>query len=135
LLDRKGAPASFDADGFVQLVRRITSEDSVIYPLFDRPRDLSIAGAAVLPTQTEFVIFEGNYLLLDDAPWRDLQSLWTLSIFINTPRAELERRLLQRWLDAGMAPAQAQERRDTNDMPNADLVLTQGADANLTISN
>lgn len=135
LLARKGSPASFDADGFVHLVRRIAGGDAVAYPLFDRDRDISIAGAAVLPAKVEFVIFEGNYLLLSQAPWQDLQPLWDMSIFIDTPRAALQRRLLQRWLDTGMPHAQAQARRDANDMPNADLVLTHSAAADLTVSN
>lgn len=135
LLDRKGCPASFDATGFVHLVRRIATGEGVAYPLFDRDRDLSIAGAGMLPPETEFVIFEGNYLLLSHAPWRDLLALWTVSLFIDTPRAELECRLLQRWLDAGMSRAQALARRDANDLPNADLVLADSLPADLTLSN
>lgn len=135
LLDRKGAPATFDAAGFVHLVRRIAAQEDVIYPVFDRDRDLAIAGAAHLPPDTEFVLFEGNYLLLRDAPWRDLAPLWSLSFAIDTPRNELARRLLQRWLDHGLPPDQATARRDSNDMPNAELVLTNSLPADLSIPN
>lgn len=135
LLDRKGCPDSFDAAGFVHLVGRIAAGEGVAYPLFDRDRDISIAAAALLPPKTEFVIFEGNYLLLPAAPWRDLQLFWTYRLFIDTPLAELERRLLQRWLDAGMSPAQAVARRDANDLPNAHLVLADSLPADLTLSN
>ena len=135
LLARKGAPQSFDADGFVALVRRAAQGGDLIYPLFDRDRDISVAGAAFLPSQTEFVIFEGNYLLLNDAPWKDLRNLWTLSVFVDTPRGELERRLLHRWLQAGLPQEQAQARRDANDLPNADLVLSDSFRPDLIISN
>ena len=135
ILERKGSPASFDAAGFVHLVRRISEGEDVIYPVFDRERDIAISGAAHLPSDTEFVLFEGNYLLLSDAPWNALRQLWTLSIGIDTPRDVLEYRLLQRWLDHGLPEQQARARRDANDMPNADLVLTDSAEPDLIISN
>lgn len=135
LLERKGAPASFDAAGFVHLVRRIAAAEDVIYPVFDRERDIAIAGAAHLPSDTEYVLFEGNYLLLRDAPWCDLRALWTLSIAIETPREVLAARLLQRWLDHGLPEPQARARRDANDMPNADLVLSRSAEPDLTVAN
>lgn len=135
LLDRKGAPPSFDAAGFVHLVRRIAAGEDVIYPVFNRDRDIAIAGAAHLPSDTEFVLFEGNYLLLKDAPWAELRPLWTQAIAIDTPREVLAHRLLQRWLDHGLPEAQAAARRDANDMPNADLVLANSLPADLTIPN
>ena len=48
ILDRKGAPESFDADGFAALARRLATEDAIAIPRFDRSRDLSVAGAAVI---------------------------------------------------------------------------------------
>ena len=135
LLDRKGSPASFDGAGFVHLVRRIAAGEDVIYPVFDRERDIAIAGAAHLPSDTEFVLVEGNYLLLKDPPWCDLRPLWTQAIAIDTPREVLAQRLLQRWLDHGLPAPQAAARRDANDMPNADLVLANSLPADLTIPN
>ena len=135
LLERKGSPATFDAAGFLHLVRRIAAGEDVVYPVFDRDRDIAIAGAAHLSAETEFVLFEGNYLLLKVAPWCDLRPLWTLAIGIETPRTVLEHRLLQRWLDHGLPKAQALARRDANDMPNADLVLSGSFMPDLTVPN
>ena len=135
LLERKGSPATFDAAGFLHLVRRIAAGEDVVYPVFDRDRDIAIAGAAHLPSDTEFVLVEGNYLLLKDAPWCDLRPLWTLAIGIDTAREVLAHRLLQRWLDHGLPEVQALARRDANDMPNADLVLSCSAAPDLTIPN
>jgi pantothenate kinase len=68
LHSRKGAPETFDVHGFRHLVSRIAAgEEDVAYPLFDRSRDAAVAGAAVLPSDIEFVLFEGNYLLLRQA--------------------------------------------------------------------
>ena len=46
---RKGAPETFDADGFLHMIRRMKEAVEVVAPMFDRSRDLSIAGAVVVP--------------------------------------------------------------------------------------
>ena len=68
LLNRKGAPETFDSDGFVLAIRRLRSGSEVVLPRFDRQRDLSIAGALVVPEDCPVVIVEGNYLLYDRRP-------------------------------------------------------------------
>jgi pantothenate kinase len=66
---------------------------------------------------------EGNYLLLGEAPWSGLRPLFDFSIFIDVPRAELELRLVKRWLDLGHSEASARAWVENNDMKNVDLVL------------
>ncbi|WP_071673732.1 nucleoside/nucleotide kinase family protein [Nioella nitratireducens] len=135
LQSRKGSPDSFDADGFVQLIRRIGSGRDVIYPLFDRDRDIAIAGAGHLPPEVEFVLVEGNYLLLDRAPWSGLSPLWSFTLKVDTPLDRLKGRLRDRWVEQGLSESDACARRDANDLPNAELVLSNSRDADLTISN
>ena len=79
---------------------------------------------------------EGNYLLLNEAPWPDLAPLFDLTIWIDVPEAELDRRLMARWAHYDKTPDQARAWIDGNDMPNirrvvagsrpADLVIRQG---------
>ena len=135
LLARKGCPDSFDADGFVALVRRIAAGENVAYPVFDRARDLAIAGAEVVDAATEFAVFEGNYLLLKTAPWCDLRAFWSFSLRIDEPRAELERRLVARWLAHGLPHDEAARRCAENDMPNADLVAESSGAADLVVGS
>ncbi|MDG4648184.1 nucleoside/nucleotide kinase family protein [Roseibacterium sp. SDUM158017] len=123
LLARKGAPQTFDGDGFANLVRRIGAGERVYYPVFDRDRDISIAGAAELSPDTDYVLFEGNYLLCDVPPWDGLLPLWSFTVFVDPGRDVIARRLLQRWRDQGLSEQDAIRRRDGNDMPNADFVL------------
>ena len=133
LLHRKGAPETFDSAGFLHLTRRIAARETVVYPVFDRPRDIAIAGAAILSPETEYVIFEGNYLLLDHPAWDALHPLWSYTIKINTPRPTLKTRLLNRWLEAGLPHAEATARCDENDLPNAELVLSRSRPADVTL--
>ena len=131
---RKGAPYTFDGDGFVRLIKALQSPDAVVYPLFDRARDIAIAGAGRIPAACSTVVVEGNYLLLDQPPWNDLQYLWTTTIALSPSRAVLCDRLLQRWRDHGMTDADAQAWIETNDMPNADFVMANQTAADITLT-
>lgn len=133
---RKGAPDTFDVAGFRHLLTRLRSEDEVAIPLFDRDLEISRAGADIVGPDDRILIVEGNYLLLNEAPWPDLAPLFDLTIWIDVPEAELDRRLMARWAHYGKTPAEARAWIDGNDMPNirrvvagsrpADLVIRQG---------
>jgi fructokinase len=133
LLPRKGAPETFDFAGFATALRRVREERSVILPVFDRDREIAIAGAAEIRAETRLVVVEGNYLLLDEDPWRSLAPLWNLSIFLDVPMQELERRLVDRWLSHGFAPDAARDRAGGNDLPNAARVMAARARADLVV--
>ncbi|MBU2993833.1 sugar transporter [Octadecabacter sp. 1_MG-2023] len=132
-LSRKGAPQTFDGAGFVHMVRRLKERVDVAVPLFDRSRDISIAGARIVPASAEVVIVEGNYLLFDDAPWFNLAPLWTLSVRLDVPMPDLRARLIQRWLGHGLSSAAATRRATSNDIPNAQAVLDRGLPATVTL--
>lgn len=132
-LGRKGAPHTFDGAGFVHLVRRLKEKADVVVPVFDRSRDLAIAGARVVPAEAEVIIVEGNYLLFDEAPWFNLAPLWSLSVQLHVPLPELRARLIQRWLGHGLSSAAAKRRAESNDIPNAQAVLDQALGADVTL--
>ncbi len=134
--DRKGAPDTFDTQGFFHLLKRLRSEDEVAIPLFDRTLEISRAGADIITATDRILVVEGNYLLLNEAPWPQAAPLFDLTVWIDVPEAELERRLLDRWAQYGKTPDQARAWIDGNDMPNirrvtqnsraADVVVRQG---------
>lgn len=133
LRSRKGAPNTFDVGGFLHLLTRLRSEDEVAIPVFDRTLEISRGSADIVGPEDRILIVEGNYLLLDEAPWNTAQ--YDLTAFIDVPEAELDRRLLARWAHFGKTPEQARAWIDGNDMPNirrvnagsraADVVLRQ----------
>ena len=131
---RKGAPHTFDYGGFETLLRRIrAAEPDIAIPVFDRTIELSRAGAAIIGADVKFILVEGNYLLLDQAPWNGLSGLFDFTIFIEEPREELERRLIQRWHEHGRSAEDARVWIDSNDMPNIDLVLNLRRPADLVV--
>ncbi|MXU66442.1 nucleoside/nucleotide kinase family protein [Rhodobacteraceae bacterium KN286] len=133
LIGRKGAPDTFDAAGFVHLVRRLKAEPRVAYPTFDRAADLSRAAAAEVTEATRLVLVEGNYLLLRARPWSALADLWDFSVMVSVPVPVLRQRLLARWAAHGLAPDAAQARAEGNDLPNARTVIDGSAPADLTV--
>ena len=135
LTDRKGAPATFDVAGFIHLMKRLTSqEDNVVIPIFDRNKDLSIAGAEVVSSNDRVLLVEGNYLLLQETQWAGLDVFWDQTIFINPGMDVLEKRLFDRWIEHGLGPKVAKLRALSNDIPNAYWVIenSSGADIHMT---
>ena len=135
LLSRKGAPETFDAAGFYELIRRLGIEDAVFFPTFDRARDIAIAGAGQVDANVDTIIVEGNYLLFDEPVWRDLHPLWDFAIRLDVPMDVLRARLVARWLEHGLSTKQAEARASENDLPNAERVIKAAlsADATLTV--
>ena len=76
LLERKGAPDTFDAAGYASLLQRVRhrTADPVYAPGFDRRLEQPLAAALVVEPEARLVLTEGNYLLLDSPPWL----AWTL---------------------------------------------------------
>jgi pantothenate kinase len=81
--DRKGAIDTFDAAGYVALVRRLVGgpdaegAETIWAPDFDRRVDEPVAGSIAVPPETVLVVSEGNYLLDQSSPWRELPGLFT----------------------------------------------------------
>ena len=134
LLDRKGAPATFDTAGFIHLMNRLTNfENEVVIPEFDRNKDLSIAGSSIISTKDKVLIVEGNYLLIEEEPWTELKKTWDQTIFINPGMDTLKQRLLNRWLRHGLNIQNAKKRTLNNDLPNARYILEKSSDSDIQI--
>ncbi|MER8444435.1 nucleoside triphosphate hydrolase [Mesorhizobium sp. M1066] len=131
---RKGAPETFDFAGFEALLKRIRAgEPDIAIPVFDRSMELSRAAASIVATQTKFILVEGNYLLLNEEPWSRLAPLFDFSIFVDVPRNELERRLMERWHGHGRSDEDARAWIASNDLPNIERVLARRRAADLVI--
>ena len=134
LRSRKGAPETFDSDGFVHAIRRLHNGGEVIFPAFDRARDISIAGAVSVPADCAVVVVEGNYLLFDEAPWNTLPQYWDISARLEVPMPEIRARIIQRWLSHNLSRAAATRRAESNDIPNAQRVMARSLPADLALS-
>lgn len=116
LRSRKGAPETFDAAGFLHLLGRLRTGEEVAIPLFDRALEISRAAADVVTAADRILLVEGNWLLLDEDPWR--QARYDLTVSLDVPEAELVRRLTGRWAHYGKTPEEARAWIAGNDLPN-----------------
>lgn len=138
LRDRKGAPETFDAEGYSALLARVRAgeEDAVMAPAFDRTIEQPVAGSIPVPAEG-LVVTEGNYLLLDEPRWRavraQLDAVWHVRVD-ETLRLE---RLVARHVEFGKTPAQARAWVERVDQPNAVLVeaAASRADAVLDLTD
>jgi pantothenate kinase len=134
-LARKGAPFTFDVGGLRVLLERLRAnrEAEIAVPVFDRELEVSRAGARLISQAVPLILVEGNYLLLDEAPWRELRPLFDLTIALVVPGEELERRLIDRWIGLGLDRSAAEERARNNDLENARRVLSHSAPADIAL--
>ncbi len=135
ILDRKGAPCSFDSWGYAALLGRVEGRPRhvVMAPAFERELEQPIAGAIPVPPDAGLVVTEGNYLLLDEDPWpaarRHLDMVWHVT---TDDRVRLPR-LVARHVASGKSPDEARAWVERVDRPNADLVEAARGQADLVL--
>ena len=130
--DRKGAPDTFDAAGFVALLQRLraAAPGEVVYaPAFRREIEEPVAAAVPVPPSTRLVIVEGNYLLLDQEPWRRGAALLDEVWFIDVDDAVRRDRLALRHRQFGRSAEAALRWVSLVDEPNARLIAATRARA------
>ena len=134
LLSRKGSPPTFDCAGFAVLLQRLKQADGEVFiPVFDRSLELSRAAASVVGPEHRVLLVEGNYLLLNQEPWSKLAPFFDMTLYLDVPFEELERRLVERWLGFGFNAETARKRALSNDIPNAELVAAQSRKADFVV--
>lgn len=137
LLDRKGAPETFDAVGYAHALHRIrTDVDSDVYvPGFDRDLEQPLAAALVVPASARLVLTEGNYLLLDQPAWRRVRRTLDQTWFVSADDSLRVERLIARHVEFGKTAAAARAWADTVDEANAALVTSTAASADRIVVN
>ena len=136
LVERKGAPDTFDAAGYVALLRRLRDPaEGVVYaPRFDRDIEDSIANAILVPPDVPLVITEGNYLLLRSGPWAQVADLLDEVWYIELAEDTRLRRLIGRHMEFGRDSAEARDRATGSDQRNAVLIEAGRDYASLVVS-
>ncbi len=129
--ERKGAPDTFDAAGYVALLQRLraNAEDVVYAPEFRREIEEPIAGAIAVPRGVPLVITEGNYLLL----WPQARTLLDEVWFVEADEQARLARLIARHMAFGRTRAEAEERAYGSDQRNAELIAASRDGADLLV--
>ena len=124
LRQRKGAIDTFDSGGYLSLLRRLARRDeAVVYaPEFRRAIDEPVAASIAVPADVPLVITEGNYLLADQEPWKEIRAQLDEVWFLETPPALRLQRLVDRHVSFGMDPDAAVAWANGPDEANARLI-------------
>ena len=133
--DRKGAPDTFDAAGYVALLRRLrAATEPVVYaPRFHREIEEPIAGAIPVPRSVPLVITEGNYLLLDDPPWDEVRPLLDDAWYLDADEEPRLAALIRRHERYGRSPEAARRFARGSDQRNAERVAAVRGRADLVL--
>jgi len=129
--ERKGAPDTFDAAGYVALLHRLraNAEDVVYAPEFRREIEEPIAGAIAVPRGVPLVITEGNYLL----HWPQARALLDEVWFVDADEQARLARLVARHMAFGRTRAEAEGRAYGSDQRNAELIAASRDGADLIV--
>ncbi|OAA66605.1 kinase-related protein [Niveomyces insectorum RCEF 264] len=160
---RRGAEFTFDGQAFLTLVERLraplpdaatsmttttttttttdgssSSVATILCPSFDHAVKDPVPDAIAIGPHQRILLFEGNYVCLDRAPWRTaadpehMDERW----FVEVDAAVARARLVRRHVAAGIAAdaADAGARADANDLVNgAEIVAGRVADIDETV--
>jgi pantothenate kinase len=134
--DRKGAPDTFDVDGYLALLVRLRRRDeSIVYaPLFDRALEEPIASAVPIEAPVNLVITEGNYLLHTEGRWSEVAELLDESWYVEVDESVRLSRLIERHMRFGRSRTDAVGRAQGPDMRNAQLIFQSRSLANRMIT-
>jgi pantothenate kinase len=134
--NRKGAPDTFDVDGYVTLLDRLRSQapgETITAPRYDRAASAPVADAIVIRSDRALVLTEGNYLLLGDAPWRSVRPLLDEVWFVEIDEAARVARLIARHIEFGKSAEEAYEWVMRSDEANASVVAATRALADFVV--
>ncbi len=129
---RKGAPDTFDAAGYVALLKRLrmpAPHETVYAPAFRREIEEPIAGAIAVLPETRLVITEGNYLLLDEPPWDAVAGLLDDCWYVDVDDTLRRQRLVARHMRHGRNAVAALAWVEHTDEPNARRIAATRARA------
>ena len=121
---RKGAPDTFEASEFVDALLRLRSvtDKATLWPTYSRNLHEPVKEGMTIHPAARLIFVEGNYLLFDDPPWKQVGALLDEVWYVDADRPTLRQRLLNRQLRGGRPLAAAAAHVDHSDSVNIDTV-------------
>ncbi len=137
----KGTPASFDAEALLKDLRALqTTHHAHRVPAYSRALHEPVPDAVQIGPEARWVFVEGNFLFLDEPPWRETRELLDRRLYVHVPEAILRSRLAgrharagrsQEWIDAHYRRTDGPNiRRVEATRPYADVVIEWPQDRN-----
>jgi len=122
----KGAPETYD----VEKLRFCLEHPDAKWPVYSRRLHEPVENA--LEIREDILILEGNWLLLDEAPWNTLKCDY--SVFWAADSPEQLERVVQRKIMGGFGEDEAREFVMRNDLPNIRRCMERSRRGDLNIA-
>lgn len=133
--DRKGAPDTFDVDGFVTLLAKVKSftNEKITFPIFHREIEASVADEGVIFSTAKLIIVEGNYLLSKEYGWGEVRHYLDTSFYLSINEEIRIQRLIARHIEFGKDPVDATIWATKSDESNAKFIEQSSQSATYVI--
>ena len=132
----KGAPETFAAHEFADAIRKLRSAtEDVLIPDFDRIEDEPRPDRIRLRSSDNIIIVEGNYLLLDRAPWSTLRDCLDAVGYVDIDPQVRIARLIARHVQFGKTPDAAEAFVHESDERNTEVIEATRHRADLFIED
>ena len=115
LCDIKGAAETYDFEKLYKKTAALRHRD-VYWPGYDRLIHDTVEDVTFV--NGRIAIIEGNWLLLDEPPWRELSRFCDYSIFVGADFETLVNRLTERKIMGGLGPDEAKKFVMRSDVEN-----------------
>ena len=134
LREIKGAPETFDVESLVHDLQACSSsKDCPSIPVYDRRIHDPEPGRIFVGPGVDRVIFDGNYLAMEEGRWSEVGDLLHLIISLQCPVEECTRNLLARHRRGGKSEAEAEEHVKVVDRINHDRTRASEARAHFLV--
>ena len=135
LLDRKGAPETFDVNGYLDLLQRLRAKVnySLFAPTYSRSLHEPIAAAIEIKPDTQIIVTEGNYLAANNGGWENVREMLDILWYLDTDVSLLRDRLIARQMAGGRSKELAATWFNEVDSPNANMVQKTKSEADALI--
>jgi pantothenate kinase len=133
LFSVKGSPETFNALAAYDCLAEIRRGGVVSFPVYSRKLHDPVPGGGRVEASHRVVVVEGNFLLLDEAPWRRFRRLFDVCLFISASPEVMIEGLRERHLRGGKTAAAVERQLREVDLPNSRRVASGAAHAHVLV--
>lgn len=134
LYDVKGAPESYDTGSYKDKLGKLVKGNEFYWPIYSRKTHNPVEKGIKILKQNAVYIIEGNYLLLDETPWRDFTHNYNIRIYINSKEKFLRKRIIKRKIAGGYNRMESKKHYMVSDRENIKRVLNDSRHYNILIT-
>lgn len=116
----KGCPETYDTEKLQKKLDKIKQEN-ILWPIYDR--NIHDVVEDVTEVTKDIVLIEGNWLLLNEEPWKSIKEIADYTILIQSAEETLKERLIGRKIKGGLSREEAEAWYVNSDSVNVKRVL------------